>query len=185
VSGQPTDTNSNLVVAGTSPVTKALEGPMKIHPYVSFGYKVLDTVIYISDVSHIPEATWALLEAPRRADPEHVYSVFVVDCLRFTPHTSHFGLNASVNAIRRLGARRSYLTGFDHDPPHDEYVAILEAFERRGDGVLEVISPNVDSEVVKRGLGLIEEGDSRWVRPAFDGLHIVVAADGSVTDSEY
>jgi hypothetical protein len=43
-----------------------LEGQNEtIHPYICFGFKIQDALVYLSDVSYIPEGTWSMLEAQR------------------------------------------------------------------------------------------------------------------------
>lgn len=155
--------------------------PGKIRPYICFGFKIEDAVIYLSDASHIPEETWSLLRPSKESGVTRPPPVFVVDCLRPLPHTSHFGLRESMAAVRRMGARRSYLTGFGHEVTHEEYVAISEA-AGKSSGMGDVVNA---SETVRVGLELVGKGNPVWVRPAFDGLSVSVAADGSVTDSSY
>ena len=188
VSGQSPDSpkaNSNLVINGTSPVTKALEEPVKIHPYVSFGFKIADAVVYISDVSFIPDDTWALLEAPEEGGSKRAYPVFVVDCLRFNAHISHYGLKEAVEASRRLGARRNYLTGLGHEIAHEEYIAMLEPAQLPIDVPLPPVSNKLDAQKISHGRDLVGRGDPLWIRPSFDGLRVFVQADGSVTDTGY
>jgi phosphoribosyl 1,2-cyclic phosphodiesterase len=98
----------------------------QIQPYICFGFKISVSVVYLADVSHIPDDAWSLLE-------HHWTSplpVFVCDCLRLYAHTSHFGLGEAIAASRRIGAIRTYLTGFGHEVSHDEYVTFGEVEDR-------------------------------------------------------
>jgi hypothetical protein len=143
-----------------------------IHPYLCFGFKIEDKIVYISDVSHIPEDKWPILEG-------HPLPVLVLDCLRLRPHTSHVGLEGSVELSRRIGASRTYLTGFSHDVAHEEYVTIGEAVggAKKHNELL--------TETEKDGLALVKEGPDIWVRPAHDGLRVFEASDGEVWDETY
>lgn len=147
-----------------------------IHPYICFGFKVEDAIVYISDVSHIPEDTWPILET-RLADQS--LPVLVLDCLRLAPHISHVGLEGSVEIAQRIHASRTYLTGFSHDVAHDEYVTIGEAVGGIDKDV------RLLTETEKSGLALVKEGATFWLRPAHDGLRVFVESDGSVRDETY
>lgn len=138
-----------------------------------------DEIVYISDVSHIPEDKWPILET--RSGDNKSLPVLVLDCLRLRPHTSHVGLEGSIELARRIRASRTYLTGFSHDVAHDEYVAIGEAVTRGGtEKDVELLT-----ETEKYGLALVKEGARLWLRPAHDGLRVFVASDGRVWDETY
>ena len=145
-------------------------------------------MVYLSDVSHIPEDIWALFG--RSGDSHRVVGdrdgqqcsvppVFVLDCLRLQPHTSHLGIADSVAVARRMGAQRTYLTGFGHEVSHDEYVTITEAVSGRNTSSAEL------TKTVRRGLSLIADGEPIWIRPAFDGLRVFVSEEHRVRDEEY
>ncbi|KAI5123712.1 hypothetical protein M0805_000306 [Coniferiporia weirii] len=154
----------------------ALE-PNKPSPYLCTGFKIQDAVVYISDVSHIPESTWSLLLAPETPGGQaRVPAVFVLDCLRIKPHMSHFGLKQAVDAVRRLKARRSYLVGFTHDLTHEDYAEILQAIGEVS------VSISDASETVRGALEVMSEGEPQWVRPAYDGLRMFISPDGSVVE---
>lgn len=151
--------------------TETLLSP-EVIPYLCFGFIIFD-IVYMSDVSHIPEATWAVIEAARKRP----YSVFVVDCLRIEPHTSHFGLAQAVAAARRLGGKtlRTYLVGFSHDVSHSKWVAIGKSLDHNGDKANEQVDDFVRSALIN-----VPRSPSLWVRPAYDGLRISLGEDGSV-----
>ena len=160
-----------------------IEIPQTIQPYLCLGFIIEDAVVYLSDVSHIPEDVWALFE---RADDGHNPSqtprpsVFVLDCLRLIPHTSHLGLAQSIEIARRMGADRTYLTGFGHEVSHDEYVTITEAVS--GGKAKPTRSLTA---VEKQGVEMVPDGKAVWVRPAFDGLRVFVSEDREARDEEY
>jgi phosphoribosyl 1,2-cyclic phosphate phosphodiesterase len=66
---------------------------------------------YMTDVSVIPEASFALLEG---------VEVLVVSALRHAPHPSHSTLEQSVAWARRIGARQTWFTHIAHDLGHEE-----------------------------------------------------------------
>ena len=149
-----------------------------IHPYICFGFKIEDEILYISDVSHIPEDKWSILETRPSGKP---LPVLVLDCLRLRPHTSHIGLEGAVSIARRIHAKRTYLTGFSHDVAHDEYVTIGEAVG----GANAQKDVELLTETQKSGLAMVEGGTKFWLRPAHDGLRVFVESDGSVRDETY
>lgn len=147
----------------------------KIHPYLCYGFKIQDSLVYISDVSHIPNDTWSLLERNQNG----TYPVLVLDCLRLVKHTSHFGVNEAVTNARRIGAKRTYCTGFGHEVSNEEYETIFKSLDGEGE-----ISTDL-TKLEKRGISLIEKGEKLWMRPAFDGLRVWISGDGSVIDEGY
>jgi phosphoribosyl 1,2-cyclic phosphate phosphodiesterase len=64
---------------------------------------------YLTDCSHIPEESFALLDG---------LDVLVIDALRERPHPTHFTLADAIAAGRRAGARRTWFTHMCHDLPH-------------------------------------------------------------------
>ncbi|KAI0095269.1 beta-lactamase-like protein [Irpex rosettiformis] len=186
-------TPSSLSPASTNPSTPSdrpstprdgilpAEGTKAIRPYLCLGFIIQDAIVYLSDVSHIPEDVWALFGRSPADAPEKpsVPPVFILDCLRLQPHTSHLGIADSIAVARRMGAQRTYLTGFGHEVSHDEYVTILEAVggRKKFDHPL--------TSVERQGLALIEEGKPIWVRPTYDGLRVLVSEDLKARDDKY
>ena len=166
-------TQTDLHLNGTD------SGPV-VNPYLCFGFKFANAFVYISDVSYIPEDTWSMLLQPTKDGSKYSIPVFIVDCLRLQPHTSHFGLKEAVATVRRMGAKRNYLTGFSHEVSHEEYVTILE---QTGSGKADF--PQDQSDNVAKALRLVEQGEDFWARPAYDGLRITVSEDGDVSDDSY
>lgn len=162
----------------TSPPAMPLALPGEtIHPYICWGFKIDDSVVYLSDVSHIPDDSWPVLESVSGKLP-----VFVLDCLYLQPHTSHYGLAQALATARKVAARRTYLVGFSHAVSHNEYVTLGEAI---GGKLIEDKSQLTDKE--QEGLAIIEEGEGEkvWVRPGHDGLRVCVDCQGAVSDDSY
>lgn len=74
------------------------------------GYRVGD-VAFCTDVSRIPEESFPHLEG---------LDTLVIDALRETPHTTHFGIPQALEVVERVRPRRTYLTHVSH---HLEYEA--------------------------------------------------------------
>jgi hypothetical protein len=152
-----------------------------IYPNICFGFKIQNLVIYLSDVSHIPDDAWTLFEQPvaNGDEPHKPHAVLVLDCLRLDKHTSHYGLKDAVDVARRMGARRTYLTGFGHEVSHDEYVTIGEVVEGKKVTDQTRLTPSE-----RRGMKIVEGGTPFWLRPAHDGLKVDVS-EGAVHDTTY
>ena len=73
---------------------------------------------YLTDCSHIPDESFALLSD---------LDVLVIDALRERPHPTHFTLAEAIEASRRIGARRTWFTHMCHDLPHAATCARLPA----------------------------------------------------------
>ncbi|WP_263354990.1 MBL fold metallo-hydrolase [Acidicapsa acidisoli] len=69
------------------------------------GYR-FGNVAYMTDVSTIPEESFALLKG---------LDVLVVSALRHTPHPSHATLDQAVRWANRIGARQTWFTHISHD----------------------------------------------------------------------
>lgn len=153
----------------------------KVYPYLCLGFKIENRLAYISDTSHIPDHIWPILE-PRIIEDgsEERLPLLIMDCLRLHPHTSHNGVEAAMKMTRRVNASRTYLTGFSHEVAHDEYVKLGEIV-----GGAEYDEASL-TENEKAGLELAGKGDNIWVRPAHDGLRIVIkpGPDGQVASIE-
>jgi phosphoribosyl 1,2-cyclic phosphate phosphodiesterase len=66
---------------------------------------------YLTDVSGIPEASFALLEG---------VEVLVLSALRHAPHPSHATLEQALAWAERIGARQTWFTHIAHDLGHEE-----------------------------------------------------------------
>ncbi len=74
-----------------------------------YGYRFGDCA-YISDVSKIPDETFSLLKGLK---------TLIVDAVRYLPHSTHFHLDAAIDAARRIGAEQTYFTHMNHDFIHE------------------------------------------------------------------
>ncbi|MGD0547522.1 MAG: MBL fold metallo-hydrolase [Terracidiphilus sp.] len=66
---------------------------------------------YLTDVSDIPEASFALLEG---------LDCLIVSALRHKPHPSHATVEQAAGWARRIGARQTWLTHIAHELGHEE-----------------------------------------------------------------
>jgi phosphoribosyl 1,2-cyclic phosphate phosphodiesterase len=73
---------------------------------------------YLTDVSAIPEESFALLEG---------VEVLVLSALRHTPHPSHATLEQALAWARRIGARQTWFTHIAHEMGHEVTNAKLPA----------------------------------------------------------
>jgi phosphoribosyl 1,2-cyclic phosphate phosphodiesterase len=74
------------------------------------GYR-FGNAAYITDVSTIPESSFALLEG---------VDVLVLSALRHKPHPSHATVDQAVRWANRIGARETWFTHISHDLGHAE-----------------------------------------------------------------
>ncbi len=82
-----------------------LHGEMPINGF-RFG-----NAAYMTDVSAIPESSFALLEG---------VEVLALSALRHQPHPSHATLEQALAWARRIGARQTWFTHIAHDLGHEE-----------------------------------------------------------------
>ncbi len=73
---------------------------------------------YLTDVSEIPERSFALLEGL-----DHL----VLSALRYKPHPSHATVEQALGWARRIGAKQTWLTHIAHELGHDETNRTLPA----------------------------------------------------------
>lgn len=74
------------------------------------GFRV-GKLAYCTDVSHIPEQSYPLLED---------LDVLVLDALQYKKHVTHFSVEQAIDAARRIGARQTLFTHIAHALPHDQ-----------------------------------------------------------------
>jgi phosphoribosyl 1,2-cyclic phosphate phosphodiesterase len=72
------------------------------------GYR-LGRFAYVTDVSRIPEESFALLAG---------VETLILGALRYRPHPTHFSIAEATEAAARIGARRTVLTHLAHDVDH-------------------------------------------------------------------
>jgi phosphoribosyl 1,2-cyclic phosphate phosphodiesterase len=86
----------------------------------------LNDVAYCTDVSAIPDESWALLEG---------LDTLVIDALRDHPHPTHFSVGQALEAIERVKPRRAYFTHVSHSLEYEATNARLpEGVELSYDG---------------------------------------------------
>ena len=90
------------------------------------GYRI-GGLAYLTDTSHIPESSFALLKG---------VDVLVLDALRHEPHRSHFSFHESIAAAERIGARQTYFIHMTHTVSHARDSANLpDSIELAYDGL--------------------------------------------------
>jgi len=87
---------------------------------VILGFRI-DGVAYLTDVSEIPESSYALLEG---------LEVLILDTLRPHPHPTHLTVEQALRVIERLKVPRGYCTHIAHDLGHEETNARLPSHVR-------------------------------------------------------
>jgi phosphoribosyl 1,2-cyclic phosphate phosphodiesterase len=92
------------------------------------GFRFGDTA-YLTDVSTIPEESFALLEG---------VETLVLPALRHKPHPSHATVQQAVAWALRIGARQTWLTHIAHELGHEETNRMLPAGIAMGYDGLEV-----------------------------------------------
>ena len=80
-----------------------LHGKMEV-----FGYRI-GSLAYLTDCNAIPDSSWALLKG---------IEYLVLDGLRFAEHRTHFNIAQAIDAARRSGASRTWLTHLSHNIDH-------------------------------------------------------------------
>ena len=89
-----------------------LHGALEIVGY-RFGHAA-----YLTDVSEIPEASFALLEG---------LDQLVLSALRYKPHPSHATVEQALGWAKRIGAKQTWLTHIAHELGHEETNRALPA----------------------------------------------------------
>lgn len=79
------------------------------------GYRIGD-IAYVTDVSEIPEESMGLLQG---------LDVLLLDCLRYTPHTTHIHLEQSLAYASLIKARQTYLIHMTHEMEYETLAAQL------------------------------------------------------------
>jgi len=70
-----------------------------------YAYRIAN-LVYMTDVSEIPESSYALLQG---------VDVLLIDCLRENPHPTHVSVEQSLALIARIGAKRNVLIHMTHE----------------------------------------------------------------------
>ena len=102
-------------------------------PIDSVGYRFEAegrAIAYSTDVNRIPDESWPHLDG---------LDLWIVDCLRRTPHPTHSHLAQTLEWVRRARPAEAWLTHMDQSMDHDRLVAELPAG----------VSPGYDGRVWK------------------------------------
>ncbi|HYF65870.1 MAG TPA: MBL fold metallo-hydrolase [Herpetosiphonaceae bacterium] len=94
--------------------------PIKHGDWEIVGFRA-GSIAYVTDVSHIPEATFDLL-----AGVEDL----VLGALRYKPHPIHFTIDQALEAIALIAPRRAWLTHMTHDVDYETLCGQLPAHVR-------------------------------------------------------
>ena len=96
---------------------------VKIVPIRGMHYKLpvlgyrFGNIAYCTDMNHIAEEEFEKLKGL-----DH----FIVNCVRYGKHISHFSLEEAVEVARKVGAKHSWITHLSHQlPPYTELAAEL------------------------------------------------------------
>jgi phosphoribosyl 1,2-cyclic phosphate phosphodiesterase len=84
------------------------------------GFRI-NGVAYLTDVSEIPESSYALLEG---------LEVLILDALRPRPHPTHLTVEQALSVMERLKVPRGYCTHIAHELSHEETNARLPSHVR-------------------------------------------------------
>lgn len=95
-------------------------GPLTLHPFrvdhgdiAALGFRI-GGLVYLPDVSAIPDAAWPLIEGAHS---------FICDALRPQPHPSHAHLALALEWIERSGCRHGILTNMHIEMDYDQVMA--------------------------------------------------------------
>lgn len=88
----------------------AIHGKMPV-----LGYRI-NNVAYLTDFSYIPDSTFRYLKG---------LDAIVLDCLRYEEHPTHVNLAQSMDYVKRIGAKRTWLTHMSHDVEYKEFARQL------------------------------------------------------------
>jgi len=76
------------------------------------------TLAYCTDTNRIPAETWPLLKG---------LDTLILDCLRPSPHPTHFSVPEAIAVASQVNARRTLLTHLSHEIDHATISAALPA----------------------------------------------------------
>jgi len=80
--------------------------PVKHGKINSILYKINNSCAYVSDVSKISEKDYSRLKK---------LNYFIVDCLRYDPHPSHFNLDQVLNLVKIIKPKKTILTNMNNE----------------------------------------------------------------------
>ncbi|SNR84776.1 phosphoribosyl 1,2-cyclic phosphate phosphodiesterase [Methylobacillus rhizosphaerae] len=95
--------------------TQILPVPIMHGRLAMYGYRV-GKLAYLTDASEIPPSSMALLED---------LDVLLLDCLRYTPHYTHFSLEQALEQAAIIGAKQTYLIHMTHEMEYETVSKML------------------------------------------------------------
>jgi phosphoribosyl 1,2-cyclic phosphate phosphodiesterase len=103
INEQPFVISKTLPDGSTSSITVT---PIRLYHYKLpiLGFRI-GNIAYLTDGSSIPESEYSKLEG---------LEIFTINTIRHTQHISHFSLPEALDVIKRVSAKRSYLTHLSH-----------------------------------------------------------------------
>ncbi|MCH8286912.1 MBL fold metallo-hydrolase [candidate division KSB1 bacterium] len=90
---------------------------LTFHPFTVFHGRMPVTAFrfgktaYITDVNHIPEEHFKLLED---------LDLLILEAFRHEPHISHYSLDEAIAIASKIGAKQTLFTHISHDLDHDK-----------------------------------------------------------------
>ncbi len=102
---EPVEAGDIVAIAGPGGVLPVRAFALRHGNIGALGYRVGD-VAYTPDVSDIPAESLSALDG---------LDLWVIDALRYTPHPSHFHIEAALDWIARMQPRRAILTNMNAD----------------------------------------------------------------------
>ena len=162
-------------------------GTFQGKPFYSVGYIIDDSVVYISDISHMPPQSAYLLT---QKNSERRFNMVIVDALHDKPHASHYSFRQSLEMVFELEPKSAVFTGFTHRIDHFKYQHCVDRCVERYvksrtkrindeeyldftyDKTVDIEDPSAEDMQWPRSLG-----DQMFVKLAWDGLRIDLDAD--------
>jgi phosphoribosyl 1,2-cyclic phosphate phosphodiesterase len=87
-----------------------VHGRIMIH-----GYRI-GNMAYLTDVSEIPESSYALLEG---------LELLLIDCLRYEAHPTHINVQQSLALIDKIAAKQSVMIHMTHELEYETLSGLL------------------------------------------------------------
>lgn len=142
-------------------------------PFLCLSFIFPNYGIYMSDVSRIPDETYKLIEQTfkNKRNPKF----FILDCLKWNSHLSHFGFEQSLNAAYKVKSMYCYLTGFGHERTHDNWNKLIEEHWNNESDILKRIKRSYNEDHNDNTLTSI-------IKPSYDGLSISINNNGDIIE---
>ena len=90
-------------------------------PYYCNGFLFDRSIVYLGDVSYVPESIYESIAALPDLDSLSLVNghqekkqlpILIIDALKIIPHSSHYGIGQTMSSICRLNPQRTYILGF-------------------------------------------------------------------------